>query len=127
MTDTSRHDIILDSIADGVFTVDRDWNIRSFNRAAEAITGVSREQAMGRKCFDVFRADICQAACALRETIESGKEQISRKVSILNSEGQQIPISISTAVLRDEAGEVIPDTVLLIVMRSKSNNRFRVS
>lgn len=28
-------DIILDSIADGVFTVDRDWRITSFNRAAE--------------------------------------------------------------------------------------------
>ena len=33
---------ILESIADGVFTVDREWRIRSFNRAAERITGVPR-------------------------------------------------------------------------------------
>ena len=36
-------DVILDSIADGVFTVDRDWRITSFNRAAEEITGVPKE------------------------------------------------------------------------------------
>ncbi|MCK5270742.1 MAG: sigma 54-interacting transcriptional regulator [Sedimentisphaerales bacterium] len=98
-------DIILDSIADGVFTVDCDWNITSFNRAAERITGVSREQAVGQKCFDVFHADVCQKACTLRESIESGKEIIDRRINILNSEGKQIPLSISTAVIRDEKGE----------------------
>ena len=36
-------DIILDSIADGVFTVDTDWRIASFNRAAEQIIGVRRQ------------------------------------------------------------------------------------
>ncbi len=60
--------IILDSIADGVFTVDKDWNITSFNRAAERITGMSSQKAIGQKCFDVFHANICQTACALRET-----------------------------------------------------------
>ena len=57
-------DVILDSIADGVFTVDGDWNITSFNRAAEEITGVTRDQAVGQKCFDVFQANICQTNCA---------------------------------------------------------------
>jgi len=33
---------ILESISDGVFTVDADWYITSFNRAAEAITGIPK-------------------------------------------------------------------------------------
>jgi len=41
---------ILESISDGVFTVDERWRITSFNRAAEAITGISREDALGRLC-----------------------------------------------------------------------------
>ena len=41
--------IILDSVADGVFTVDAEWRITSFNKAAETITGISKEQAMGRR------------------------------------------------------------------------------
>jgi len=32
--------IILDSVADGVFTVDDEFRITSFNHAAEEITGV---------------------------------------------------------------------------------------
>ncbi len=98
---------ILDSIADGVFTVDCDWRITSFNRAAEKITGISRQQAVGQKCFDVFRANICQTSCALRRTIESGKQLINRPINILNGDGDQIPVSISTAVLRDENGKIV--------------------
>ena len=99
--------MILDSIADGVFTVDRQWNILSFNRAAEKIIGIQREQAIGQKCIEVFRANICQTACALRKTIESGKELINYPVNLLNSEGRSIPVSISTAVLCDEKGNII--------------------
>ncbi len=100
-------EIILDSIADGVFTVDLDWNVTSFNRAAELITGVDREQAIGQKCFDVFRADICQTACSLRRTIDTGEPIIDQRVSILNSSGRRVDVSISTAVLRDERGRVV--------------------
>lgn len=103
----TQREIILDSIADGVFTVDCDWNITSFNRAAEKITGVKREQAIGQKCFDVFRAEICQSDCALKHSIKTGKEIIDRRINILDNDGQTIPVSISTAVLRDEKGDVV--------------------
>ncbi len=45
---------VLDSLAVGVFTVDDDWNIRFFNTEAERLTGVCREEALGRKCYQVF-------------------------------------------------------------------------
>jgi PAS domain S-box-containing protein len=95
---------ILDSIADGVFTVDKDWNITSFNRAAERITGIASLQAVGQKCFDILHANICQSACALHQTLKTGKEIIDQPVNILNSEGKVLPISISTAVLKDDEG-----------------------
>jgi PAS domain S-box-containing protein len=98
---------ILESIADGVFTIDRDWRITSFNRAAERITGVSGRRAMGQKCFDVFHANICQTACTLKKTLETGREIIDSPVDIINSKGETLPISISTAVLRDEKGGII--------------------
>ena len=107
MSEEKAREIILDSIADGVFTVDGDWNITSFNRAAEQITGISRAQALGQKCFDVFHANICETACALHETMESGRQRVDRRINILNSRGEKTPVSISTAVLRGESGEVI--------------------
>ena len=60
--------VILDSITDGVFTVDAQWRITSFNLAAQRITGVSRDDAIGKRCCEVFRASICEGACVLKHT-----------------------------------------------------------
>jgi len=98
---------ILESISDGVFTVDAAWRITSFNRAAEHITGVPRREAIGRLCAEVFRSSLCGAACALRQTVDNGRPIIGRAAYIINAAGERIPISISTAVLRDAAGTVI--------------------
>jgi len=99
--------VILESVADGVFTVDKNWRITTFNGAAERITGVPREDAIGQPCCDVFRASICESECALRETVASGRPIVNKTVYIVNSTGDRVPISISTAILRDESGEMI--------------------
>lgn len=83
------------------------WRITSFNRAAETITGVPRDQALGRRCCDVFRASICEGACALRHTLDTGVPVINKAIYIVDARGQRIPISISTAILRDATGQII--------------------
>ncbi len=99
--------VILDSVADGVFTVDSAFCITSFNRAAESITGVSRQAAMGRPCCEVFRASICEAQCALKQTMQTGRSVVDLPVYIVHSDGERVPISISTAVLKDHGGHVL--------------------
>lgn len=98
---------ILDSISDGVFTVDKNWLITYFNKAAEKITGVSGMEAIGKRCCDVFRASICESGCVLRETLKTGKPVIGKAVYIIDSKGKKIPISISTAILRGSNGNII--------------------
>ena len=98
---------ILESISDGVFTVDLDWRVSSFNRAAEEITGVAREDAIGRRCSEVFRASMCGPDCALQQTVGSGKPVIGKSGYIVDADGNRIPISVSTAVLRDAGGRVV--------------------
>jgi len=100
-------DAILESISDGVFTVDRQWRITSFNRAAEAITGVPRREAVDRRCADVFRSSMCGNDCALQQTLKTEKPIIGKSAYIIDSHGNRIPISISTAVLRDTEGRVV--------------------
>ena len=99
--------VILNSIADGVFTTDNDGKITFMNKAAEEITGFSNKEAIGHYCFDVFRADICQLRCALKETLKTKKEIINLPATILKKGGQKVPISISTAVLKNERGQII--------------------
>ncbi|MBN2189462.1 MAG: sigma 54-interacting transcriptional regulator [Chitinispirillaceae bacterium] len=97
---------ILDSISDGVFTVDKEWKITSFNAAAEKITGVPRNEAIGQKCWEVFRTDVCEHECVLRRTMETGKPITNRTVHIVDTGGRKVPISISTALLRDKTGSI---------------------
>ena len=99
--------VILNSIADGVFTTDNDGKITFMNKAAEEITGFSCGEAIGHYCFDIFRADICQSRCALKETLKTKKELINLPATILKKGGQRVPISISTAVLKNGRGQII--------------------
>ena len=98
---------ILDSVSDGVFTVDREWRITSFNKAAEKITGVSHDEALGAQCCDVFRASICETECALRQTIQNRQPIVNKAIYVIDAEGRQVPISISTAILRNATGEIV--------------------
>jgi len=102
-----KRDIILDSIADGVFTIDNNWHITTYNKAAEQITGIPREKAIGRVCKDVLRANVCETDCALRHTMDTGNPVINKPVYIVDSEGRRKAITISTALLKDDEGRVI--------------------
>jgi PAS domain S-box-containing protein len=98
---------ILESISDGVFTVDEDWRITSFNRSAEKITGIARKEAIGSPCSEVFRSSMCENDCALRHTLDTGKPVINKSCFIVDATGNRIPISVSTAVLRDSDGKIV--------------------
>jgi PAS domain S-box-containing protein len=99
--------LILDSVADGVFTVDRDWRITSFNLSAELITGWNRESAIGQYCSDVFCSSICGKNCAIAESLYTGQPVANRTITIKNRHGKKVSVSISTAPLVDHDGNVL--------------------
>ncbi len=99
--------LILDSVADGVFTVDRDWRITSFNLSAEIITGWNREAAIGKFCSDVFCSSICGKNCAIAESLYTGLPVANRTITIQNRNGNKVSVSISAAPLVDQDGNVL--------------------
>ena len=120
---------ILSSLNEGVFCIDENWRISFFNEAAAEITGVPWEEALGRPCHEVFRSNICKKACALRYTMETGKPIASMSIKITNKQGVKVPVSISTAVLRDKQGqfaggvEAIRDLSLVEQLRKELDAR----
>ena len=99
--------IIFESITDGVFTVDESCLITSFNKAAEQITGFSAREAIGKHCFEIFRTEICHKSCALRDTLASHRPIENARVTIITHDGKEVPISVSTTVLRGDDGEMV--------------------
>jgi PAS domain S-box-containing protein len=99
--------IILDSITDGVFTVDLEWRISSYNKAAERITGISREKAVGRLCSDVLGADLCRNGCALRQTLRTGIPVRNKSFYVIRADNKRIPISVTCNIIKDSEGKII--------------------
>jgi PAS domain S-box-containing protein len=104
---SDRFETVVNSISDGVFAVDTEWRITCFNSAAERTTGIPREQALGRPCREVFRSNICKEACALRYTMETGRPIVNLPVHIRDARGSRVPVTVSTALLKDKDGLVI--------------------
>ena len=100
-------DIILNSVNEGVFTVDENMVITYFNKAAEKITGISQEKAIGQFCFEVMRANICEKNCALKCSLQTGKNVIDKRVNVLRDDGKEFFVSINTSLLKDEKGNFI--------------------
>ena len=100
-------EIILDSISDGVFTVDHDWRITSFNRAAERITRIPGKEALGKHCWEVFRSNMCETDCALRRTMKQGKAFVDTSTYIVDSDKRRIPVVVSTSLLKDGRDTVL--------------------
>jgi PAS domain S-box-containing protein len=130
VTGIMEKDLILESIADGVFTVDRNWQITSFNRAAELATGWTRKEAIGHYCSEVFHSSICGESCAIAQSLYSGKPISNRSIFIKNTKGEKVPVSISAAPLVDHEGNVIGgvetfrDLTLLDTLRKQLSQRF---
>lgn len=121
---------ILDSVADGVFTVDENMNILSFNRAAEEITGFSHDDAIGRPCHEIFRSEACAFVCPVKEAIETGESVLNREVEIFDRNNKKKPISVSASVLIDGNGrvrggvETMRDLSVLHTLKKELNQNF---
>ena len=129
-THSIRRSLILHSIADGVFTVDRNWQITSFNRAAEEITGWSGKDAIGKSCSEILHSSICGKNCAIAESLYSGGPVSNRSITIMNQQGDKIPISISAAPLTDHEGNIIGgvetfrDLTAITTLRKQLSQKF---
>lgn len=98
---------ILDSVADGIFAVDRNLCIVSFNRAAEQMTGYSRDEVLGQPCTKIFRSEFCQKECAVKKAIGAGESIINQELEILDKADRLLQVSISASPLCNEQGEII--------------------
>lgn len=107
MSETGLSQVILDSVSEGVFTVDTRWKITSFNRSAEEITGVLRKEALGQLCSDVLHSTLCETRCPIRQALRTRAPVADQRCYFVNIEGERVPISVSAAALIGESGEVL--------------------
>ena len=98
---------ILESISEGIITIDLDKKITFFNKAAEKLTGFSINEALGQYCFDIVRANTCTEKCPVEKVAKTGEDANDFSAFIINKQGEQVPVSIRTCPLITENGTLL--------------------
>ena len=98
-------DHILDSIAEGVFTVDKNFRINFFNKAAEKITGQHRNLVIGKFCKHIFRSKSCFTDCPIAIVLQTKKNIYDFESTIKTNTGINKPIKLNSAVLYNSSNE----------------------
>lgn len=109
METNSQHEI-LDSLAEGIFTVDKNFKINFFNRAAERILGLEKEKVIGKICRSIFNTELCSNDCPIAKTLQSGKSVFNLETKFCINE-KTIPLKINAAVLKNNFNEPVGGVV----------------
>jgi len=108
MNTRSHTEIIMESMLDGIITIDNEEKITTINNAAMRIMGLNQE-VIGNNYGSLF-PDRAKFPSVLLETFNTGKNFIGYEVDFARSDGTVVPISVSTSMLynnKDILGVVI--------------------
>lgn len=96
---------LLKNMEGGVFTIDLDKKILSFNKGAEWITGYCLDEVLGKPCYEIFQSSICDDSCPCDKVIKKGTPVNMRDVPIIGKDGIKITTSRSWFRLDDVHGK----------------------
>ena len=107
------HTNMLDHFFEGVYFVDPERRIGFWNRAAEKLTGFSREEVVGRVCADAILRHVtedgtmlCFNGCPLQKTLSDGQDR-ETEIFLHHKDGHRVPVSVRVTPMRNDAGEII--------------------
>ena len=104
---------VVDSISNGVFSVDRQGRVVSINDVACQILEVSLDRVIG----SYYRELISEGGCRLEPTIETGERILEQEMVCIALGGERVEVSVSVSQLRDDEGEVLGAVVVMRDLR----------
>ena len=107
MADKRNLEHILDNLLEGIIAHDKERRILFFNRAAEKITGYSKEEVVGRDCHEVFGSPFCGNRCSFCSGPPDSFSHAGYTINILTKNGEPRCIEMSVSGMRDESGSFV--------------------
>ncbi len=108
---------LINSLADGVISVNPDLTIRRFTPNMERMLGVSAADAIGRPCREVLRGTLCDTDCPLVWARENGQPVSGCREQLTTADGRRLEVAISTGAL---TGSSSPEGGLFAVVTDRS-------
>lgn len=104
---------IVENLYDCVYFVDKDRRITFWNKAAEKLTGYSRDEMIGKDCFNNLLRHMDEEGnllndenCPLAETVADGQSR-EKEVYLHHKKGHRIPVVVRVNPVHNEKGEII--------------------
>lgn len=128
-------EVTLESIADGVISLDRKGLVTGINRRVEEITGWSKEEVIGKMASSVFNFFDIATGELKKVMILKDVFFVDSCVKFISHKGEERCLSVGTSSKKDEMGNVIGSVIIIrdvteeyIVQRElkESNERFKV-
>jgi len=98
---------VFDTVTHGIRIINKDYTVRFINKTFAELSGISAEEALGRKCYEVFPSSFCHTAeCRLARVI-SGEELVRTETERKTADGTSIPCVISVFPFHGPDGELV--------------------
>ncbi|MCB1859923.1 MAG: PhnD/SsuA/transferrin family substrate-binding protein [Gammaproteobacteria bacterium] len=113
-----QHDLILNSVSDGISGVDLDGNSTFVNRAMEEITGWPAHELIGRNQHQLLHHTRSDGSCHQADNCpvyQTFRDQTPRFVDddiFWKKDGSAIPVEYSSTPIRDENGQTVGSVVV---------------
>ena len=96
----------VDLLPTPVMTIDRDYNVTYMNAAGAGVLGLTPEQTIGKKCFDLFKTPHCQTAeCRCAQAMQ--KDQACTGETVADPDGLSMPILYTGVPIKDANGQIV--------------------
>lgn len=93
---------ILDSLADGVYVIDKEFKIRFVNKAGYAITKKEPEELLGNVCTSLCKSERCILGCPITEVLRTDKNVVDLESTIQDKDGILVPVVITASILKND-------------------------
>ncbi len=99
---------VITNIPSPMFLTDPERNLVFVNDAClEFIGNPNPKTILGRKCWDVFQADICQTNCPIKECLETKGRCNDRRAIVKDKNNNSLYISVNASVFKSTDGQVL--------------------
>lgn len=118
-------EIMLESIGDGVFAIDKEWTITLWNPVAARISGWTAEEALGKPFQKVVRfvrrSDRKENVLFIADAVMEGKAfSMQDDTVMVRKDGTEVDVSDSAAPIIDAKGRV---TGAIVVFRDTTREK----
>jgi PAS domain S-box-containing protein len=113
-----QHDLVLDSVCDGIYGVDLEGNCTFVNRSMKSITGWQAEDLIGRNQHQMLHHTHADGTphrsdeCPVYQTFQSNEPRFVEDDLFWKKDGSGFPVEYSSTPMHDHKGETVGSVVV---------------